>query len=549
MDVSHWLRSLGLTEYEAAFRDNKIDDEVLPTLTTEDLKETRRRGTRPPAQIIDRHRRTFRFAQRAGQGVADRRRRTPPADSNVLRSRWLNCDVRAARSRGYARGDPAYQDACSGAVARYDGFVAKFMGDGVLAYFGFPRAHEDDAERAARAGFDIVAAAAKLETAAKEKLRVRIGIATGLVVVGDLVGQGSAQEQAVVGDTPNLASRLQGLAEPGSLVIAESTRRLLGGTFELKALGPQVLKGFDRPVPVWGVLREAQNISRFEASRSHGHDAVRRARAGNRAAARSLARGPRGRRPCRVAVGRGRHWQIARSGGAAREIGDEPHVTMRYQCSPHHVNDAFYPITSQIWHAAGFVGGEPAAERLDKLEAMIAHSGLELQERRTLPRRAAFHSVPGTIPPARNSACRAEGAHDRGVDGPVRRVDEGRPGTRAARGRALDRPVFVRRVRAVDRPATQPARAARDHIPSRICRAVASTRACDFAVAQPIRTASGAGDDRARRARQGVASRSYRANRRQDRRRAAVRGGTDQDAARSWAFCARRARPMSWSRR
>ena len=110
----------------------------------------------------------------------------------------------------------AYQDACSGAVARYDGFVAKFMGDGVLAYFGFPRAHEEDAERAVRAGLDIAAVVAKLETRANEKLEVRIGIATGIVVVGDLVGQGSAQEQAVVGETPNLAARLQALAEPGS---------------------------------------------------------------------------------------------------------------------------------------------------------------------------------------------------------------------------------------------------------------------------------------------------------------------------------------------
>jgi class 3 adenylate cyclase len=164
----------------------------------------------------------------------------------------------------------AYQDAVSGVVARYDGFVAKFMGDGVLAYFGFPRAHEEDAERAVRAGLDITAVAAKLETRAKDRLMVRVGIATGIVVVGDLVGQGSAQEQAVVGETPNLAARLQALAEPGSVLIAESTRHLLGGTFELKSLGPQDLKGFEAPVAVWRVLREAENVSRFEASRSLG---------------------------------------------------------------------------------------------------------------------------------------------------------------------------------------------------------------------------------------------------------------------------------------
>jgi class 3 adenylate cyclase len=136
------------------------------------------------------------------------------------------------------------KDACSGAVARYDGFVAKFMGDGVLAYFGFPRAHEDDAERAVRAGVDIVAVVTNLGTA-KEQLKVRIGIATGIVVVGDLVGQGSAQEQAVVGETPNRAARLQALAEPDCIVVAEATRRLLGGSFELQPLGPQMLKGFE----------------------------------------------------------------------------------------------------------------------------------------------------------------------------------------------------------------------------------------------------------------------------------------------------------------
>ena len=120
----------------------------------------------------------------------------------------------------------AYQNAVSGVVARYDGFVAKFMGDGVLAYFGYPRAHEDDAERAVRAGLEIAAAVTSLETRGTERLAVRIGIATGLVVVGDLVGEGSAQEQAVVGETPNLAARLQALAEPGQIVLAGATRRL-----------------------------------------------------------------------------------------------------------------------------------------------------------------------------------------------------------------------------------------------------------------------------------------------------------------------------------
>lgn len=157
----------------------------------------------------------------------------------------------------------AYQDACSGPVARYDGFIAKFMGDGILAYFGFPRAHEDDAERAVRAGLDIVAAVGRLR--APEPLKVRAGVATGLVVVGDLIGEGSSQEQAVVGDTPNLAARLQALAEPGTIVVARSTRRLLGNLFKLRNLGRHALKGFGEPVNIWAVEGLLSSESRFDA--------------------------------------------------------------------------------------------------------------------------------------------------------------------------------------------------------------------------------------------------------------------------------------------
>jgi class 3 adenylate cyclase len=244
MDIGGWLRSLGLGQYESAFCDNDIDAEVLNELTDGDLEKL--------GVSLGHRKRLLKAISSLGApeiptkptGPVPARTSTDAAERRQLTVMF--CDLVGSTAMS-AQLDPedmrevirAYQDACSGAGARYDGFVAKFMGDGVLAYFGFPRAHEDDAERAARTGLDIVAAAAKLETAAKEKLQVRIGIATGIVVVGDLVGHGSAQEHAVVGDTPNLAARLQGLAEPGSIVIAEATRRLLGGTFELKPLGPQ----------------------------------------------------------------------------------------------------------------------------------------------------------------------------------------------------------------------------------------------------------------------------------------------------------------------
>src|SRR5271157_5018300 len=263
MNIGVLLRSLSLGRYETAFRDNSIGREILPDLTGDDLEKL-------GVTLGDRKRLLKAIASVCATETAPK----PPSPSfrpsstDAAERRQLTvmfCDLVGSTALS-KRLDPedmrevirAYQDACSGAIARYDGFVAKFMGDGILAYFGFPRAHEDDAARAVHAGLEISVVVAGLQTRAREKLAVRIGVATGLVVVGDIVGQGPAQEQAVVGDTPNLAARLQGLARPGSVVIAESTRRLLGGAFELKPLGPQTLKGFDVPVLAWTVLREAE---------------------------------------------------------------------------------------------------------------------------------------------------------------------------------------------------------------------------------------------------------------------------------------------------
>lgn len=163
-----------------------------------------------------------------------------------------------------------YQDACAGAIGRFGGFVAKFMGDGVLAYFGFPHAFEDAAERAVRAALAITAEIGSIDRPEGMRLQTRIGIATGLVVVGEIVGTGIAQERTIVGETPNLAARLQALAAPDTVLIGEMTRNLLGGLFELEATGEQVLKGFARPVTAWRVRGEAVVESRFAAIRSRG---------------------------------------------------------------------------------------------------------------------------------------------------------------------------------------------------------------------------------------------------------------------------------------
>src|ERR1700681_3626447 len=247
MDVGAWLRGLGLGQYEGAFRENEIESDVLSELTESDLEKLglplgpRKRILKAVTNLGD--------ADKAS-GAASL---GPPSPEDAAERRQLTvmfCDLAGSTALS-TRLDPedmrqvirAYQDACSGVIARYDGFIAKFMGDGILAYFGFPRAHEDDAERAVRAGLEIACVVGALQTRATGKLQVRIGIATGLVVVGDLVGSGAAQEQAVVGDTPNLAARLQGIALPGQVVLAEPTRRLLGDVFDLAHLGSQNLKG------------------------------------------------------------------------------------------------------------------------------------------------------------------------------------------------------------------------------------------------------------------------------------------------------------------
>jgi class 3 adenylate cyclase len=231
--IAEWLEGLGLGQYTQRFAENGIHISVVRDLTDQDLKDVgvllghRRKMLRAIGDLNDAS-----VAATASSTAAA----TAPTRQDDAERRQLTvmfCDLAGSTALS-GRLDPeemrevirAYQDACSGPVARYDGFIAKFLGDGILAYFGFPRAHEDDAERAVRAGLDIVAAVGRL--LAPEPLKVRVGIATGLVVVGDLIGEGGSQEQAVVGDTPNLAARLQALAEAGTIVVAASTRRLLG---------------------------------------------------------------------------------------------------------------------------------------------------------------------------------------------------------------------------------------------------------------------------------------------------------------------------------
>jgi len=262
LDIGIWLRGLGLERYEAAFRDHEIDGEALPKLTAEDLKDL--------GVVLGGHRRKLLKV------IAGLRSEPGSATAPVAERRQLTvmfCDLVGSTELA-ARLDPedlreviaAYHRAVAETAAGLEGFVAKYMGDGVLVYFGYPRAHENDAKHAVRAGLEVIEAVGRLDFGSVE-LHARIGIATGLVVVGDLIGEGSAQEQSVVGETPNLAARLQALAEPDAVVIAASTRRLVGDLFDYRDLGAVEVKGIAEPVRVWQVLRRSLVASRFEALR------------------------------------------------------------------------------------------------------------------------------------------------------------------------------------------------------------------------------------------------------------------------------------------
>jgi class 3 adenylate cyclase len=235
----------------------------------------------------------------------------------------------------------AYQRCAAAVVERFEGHIAKYLGDGVLAYFGWPQAHEDDAERAVRAGLALVEEIARLEPQVAVSLQARVGIATGLVVVGDLIGAAEAQERAVVGDTPNLAARLQALAAPGSVVISAATRRLVGGMFELDELGPQRLKGFAAPLLAWRVTGERRTEGRFEARQTAGLTPLVGREEGDRAAAAPLAPGERGRRPGGAAVRRARDREVEDRARAARTArGRAPHPPALSVFSPSHDQSA-----------------------------------------------------------------------------------------------------------------------------------------------------------------------------------------------------------------
>src|SRR4051794_28943021 len=383
MDVAAWLRALGLDQYEAAFRENGVSEEDLPHLIAEDLE-----GLGVIA-IGHRRRLLVAIAKLHNDGASsqaarssDDRSASMPAEDAVSpggERRQLTvmfCDLVGSTALS-EKLDPeelrdllhAYRTLCGDVIARYDGFVARYVGDGILTYFGWPAAHEDDAERAVRAAVEIVATVKRASST--EDLSVRIGIATGPVVVGEAAGVGD-QSKLAVGSTPNLAARLQGLAAADQIVIAASTRRLVGNAFDLSDLGEHDLKGMAEPVHGWLVQRLALTDSRFDAHHS-----------------------PVGLTPL---VGREgevdlllRRWAQAQDGeGQVVLLSGEPGIgksriltvlrerleaqgvqALRFQCSPYYVNSAFWPIIDNFERALRFARDETAEAKLDKLEALI----------------------------------------------------------------------------------------------------------------------------------------------------------------------------------
>jgi class 3 adenylate cyclase/predicted ATPase len=374
MDVGDWLRQLGLKQYEPAFRENEIDESILPSLTAEDLKDL-------GVDLVGHRRRLLDAIAALGTEMPTvATTAAGPVDAEHRQLTVMFCDLVGSTALS-SQLDPedlrdvisAYHRTVAKVVTGFDGFVAKYMGDGVLVYFGYPRAHEDDAERAVRAGLGLIDAVGGLDIKSVG-LQARVGIATGLVIVGDLIGEGSAQEQSVVGETPNLAARLQALAEPDTVVIAAGTRRLLGDLFEYRDLGAVEVKGIAGPVPAWQVMCQSVVASRFEALRGS---------AMTRLVGRDEEIDLLLRRWARAKAGDGQIVLVSGEAGIGKSritaaleerLQTDPHLRLRYFCSPYHQDSALSPFIDQLGRAAKFAPDDMPAARLEKLEALLARA-------------------------------------------------------------------------------------------------------------------------------------------------------------------------------
>jgi len=371
--VRNWLEEIGLAQYADAFEANDIDTDLLTQIDDQVLKDI---GVLSAGHRLRLRNAIAKLAPTSTtEGISEVSASPPPSEAERRQLTVMFCDLVGSTPLS-TRFDPedlreivgAYHRCVTDTVGRFGGFVAKYMGDGVLIYFGYPEAHEDDAERAARAGLAVIDAVGRLST--QEPLNVRIGIASGLVVVGDLIGAGASQERGVIGETPNLAARLQALARPGTLVVADRTRRQIGTLFEIEDLGPQPLAGFAEPQPAWRVVGGSGVVSRFEALRSETTPLVGRDEELDLLL----------RRWQQAESGEGRAVLVSGEPGIGKSrltaalshrIESEPHTRLRYFCSPHDQDSALYPFIGQLERAAGFARDDSNATKLDKLEALL----------------------------------------------------------------------------------------------------------------------------------------------------------------------------------
>lgn len=404
--ISEWLRQLGLDQYTDVFVDNDIDARIIADLTEADLKElgvkslghrklllkaiaTLQTDAAVPASLS------------AAVSVDVQTSATASADAEHRQLTVMFCDL-VGSTELTQRLDPedlrdlnrAYQDACKAAIERFDGFVARYMGDGVLAYFGYPKAHEDDAERAVRAGLDVVASMQNLETGDLHDvvLAVRVGIATGAVVVGDIIGEGASEEAAAVGETPNLAARLQGLAGANEIVVAAATHQLLGALFEYDDLGIHALKGIENPVRAWRVLRERDIGSRFEAKHAGGRLPLvgRQEELGLLLRAWEASKEGHGQVVLlqgEAGIGKSRLLASLRE----RAAGDE-HIWISHWCSPYHANSTLHPVIEHMKRVMDWKPEDANEVKLAKLERALQTQSLPLAE--AVPLFASLMSTP-----------------------------------------------------------------------------------------------------------------------------------------------------------
>ncbi len=386
-DIRTWLRGHDFERFADLFEENEIDFDALSELSDDHLKEL---GIPlgPRVKLLKAINALDASSAAVSPVEKDPSPSVSPAPSHEAERRQLTVmfvDLVGSTALS-GRLDPeelrvvitSYQNTVAGVVTRFEGHVAKYMGDGVLCYFGWPRAHEDDAERAVRAGLAVMQSMAGMKGPDGEALAARAGIATGLVVVGDLIGEGAAQEEAVVGETPNLAARVQELAEPGQLVVAEATRHLLGNVFELADLGGHELKGISGETSAYAVTAERSVESRFEA-RSSGSISPMVGR--DQELALMLERWKQAKQSegqlvllsGEAGIGKSR---ISRA--MMDRVADEPHFRLSYQCSPYHTDSALFPVIQQLIFAAGIKATDRNDEKLDKLEAVLVGGDVAL---------------------------------------------------------------------------------------------------------------------------------------------------------------------------